>query len=314
MIQDTRIERPLVSLIVPVFNEQASIDLFLETVERVTAREACRWEILFINDGSRDDTLTVLRAAKARNPAVVIISLSRNFGKEAATTAGLDFAKGNVVIPIDVDLQDPPELIGQFIARWRAGADVVYGVRTSRVSDGVVKRTSAGLFYRVFNMMSRTKIPFNAGDYRLLDRRVVDEINKMRERSRFMKGILAWPGFRTESIEFERQKRAAGGTSWNYWKLWNFALDGIFSFSTLPLRLWMYVGALIALLSFLYAIFLIVYIEITHHTVPGYPSLMVAIMFFGGIQLLSIGLVGEYVGRIFHETKGRPIYVIDVIE
>jgi glycosyltransferase involved in cell wall biosynthesis len=308
-----RPEPPLISLVIPVFNEEASIDQFLDTVERVTAGENCRWEFVFINDGSRDNTLSVLRTAKARNPAVTILSLSRNFGKEAATTAGLDHAKGDAVIPIDVDLQDPPELIGQFIARWRGGADVVYGVRASRESDGALKRASAGLFYRVFNAMSPTKLPFNAGDYRLMDRRVVDEINKLRERSRFMKGVMTWPGFRAESVEFVRPPRVAGGSSWNYWKLWNFALDGITSFSTLPLRLWMYVGAVIAFLAFLYAIFIVIDTIIVG-SVPGYPSLMAAVMFFGGIQLLSIGLVGEYVGRIFHETKGRPIYIIDVIE
>ena len=308
-----RIEQPLVSLVVPVFNEEASIGHFLETVRRVTAGENCRWEILFVNDGSRDNTLSVLRAAKAHNPAIVILSLSRNFGKEAATTAGLDHAKGDAVIPIDVDLQDPPELITQFIARWRAGAEVVYGVRGSRASDGAMKRTSAGLFYRVFNAMSQTKIPFNAGDYRLMDRRVVDEINKLRERSRFMKGIMAWPGFRTEAVEFVRPERVAGTTSYNYWKLWNFALDGITSFSTIPLRLWMYVGAVIAFVAFFYAIFIVVD-AIVIGSVPGYPSLMAAVMFFGGVQLLSIGLVGEYVGRIFHETKGRPVYIIDAIE
>jgi len=309
----SRPELPLISLVVPVFNEEDSIDQFLKTVEQVTAGENCKWEFVFINDGSQDNTLAVLRAAKLRNPAVKILSLSRNFGKEAATTAGLDHATGDAVIPIDVDLQDPPELIGQFIARWRSGAEVVYGVRSSRESDGAIKRATARIFYRFFNAISQTKIPFNAGDYRLMDRRVVDEIGKMRERSRFMKGIMAWPGFRSESIEFVRQKRAAGGTSWNYWKLWNFALDGITSFSTLPLRVWVYLGAVIAMLAFLYVIFIIVD-SIVVGSVPGYPSLMAAVMFFGGVQLLSIGLVGEYVGRIFHETKGRPIYIIETIE
>ena len=309
-----RVEDPLITLIVPAFNEEAAIDPFLQTVTPILARMDCRFEILFVNDGSRDNTLAVLRAAKASNPAIVILSLSRNFGKEAAMTAGLDHAKGDAVILIDVDLQDPPELIVDFIARWRAGAEIVYGTRSSRASDGFVKRLSAIFFYKLFNSLSPTKLPFNAGDYRLMDRRVVNEIKTLRERNRFMKGLMVWPGFRMESVEFARQQRAAGNTSWNYWKLWNFALDGITSFSTMPLRLWLYVGGIVSFLSFLYAGFIIVHALVTGGDVPGYPSLMVAVMFFGGIQLFSIGLIGEYVGRILNETKARPIYIIDTIE
>ena len=310
----TRVDMPFISLVVPVFNEATSIDLFVRTAEQIMAGERCSYELLFVNDGSRDGTLDALRAAKNNNASVRIVSLARNFGKEAALTAGLDHANGDAVIPMDVDLQDPPELITQFIARWRAGADIVYGVRASRGSDGLLKRVSAGWFYGLFNLISRTQIPFNAGDFRLMDRRVVDEINRLRERSRFMKGLMAWPGFRTESVEFERPQRASGNTHWNYWKLWNFALDGLTSFSTVPLRLWLYVGAMVSLLSFLYAAFIVLRAIVTGVDVPGYPSLMASIMFFGGIQLVSIGLVGEYVGRIFHEIKGRPIYVVDVIE
>jgi glycosyltransferase involved in cell wall biosynthesis len=309
-----RAAKPFISLIVPVFDEEAASDPFIETVERIMAGEQCSFELLFVNDGSRDKTLDILRSAKSRNPAIVIVSLSRNFGKEAAMTAGLDHAKGDAVIPMDVDLQDPPELIARFIARWRAGADVVYGVRASRGSDGPLKRVSAGWFYGLFNLMSPMQIPFNAGDFRLMDRRVVDEVNRLRERSRFMKGLMAWPGFRTESVEFDRPQRTSGKTSWNYWKLWNFALDGLTSFSTVPLRLWLYIGAMVSLLSFVYAAFIVLRAIVTGVDVPGYPSLMASIMFFGGIQLVSIGLVGEYVGRIFHEIKGRPIYVVDTIE
>jgi glycosyltransferase involved in cell wall biosynthesis len=303
-----------VSLVVPVFNEEASIGIFLEAIAPIIEALGCKYEILFVNDGSSDNTLQALRSAKARDAAVKILSLSRNFGKEAALTAGLDHAKGDVVIPIDADLQDPPELISTFIARWRDGADIVYGVRSSRASDGVLKRITAGYFYKLFNLISPIQIPFNAGDYRLMDRKVVDEINKLRERSRFMKGLMAWPGFRSESVEFERRQRVAGGSNWNYWRLWNFALDGITSFSTLPLRLWLYVGAVISLLSFIYAAFIVIHTFWIGGGVPGYPSLMVAIMFFGGIQLFSIGLIGEYIGRIFHETKARPIYIIETIE
>lgn len=309
-----RTEYPFVSLVVPVFNEEASIGIFLEAIAPIIETLGCKYEILFVNDGSSDNTLQALRSAKARDAAVKILSLSRNFGKEAALTAGLDHAKGDVVIPIDADLQDPPELISTFIARWRDGADIVYGVRGSRASDGVLKRITAGYFYRLFNLISPIQIPFNAGDYRLMDRKVVDEINKLRERSRFMKGLMAWPGFRSESVEFKRRQRVAGGSNWNYWRLWNFALDGITSFSTLPLRLWLYVGAVISLLSFIYAAFIVIHTFWIGGGVPGYPSLMVAIMFFGGIQLFSIGLIGEYIGRIFHETKARPIYIIETIE
>jgi polyisoprenyl-phosphate glycosyltransferase len=311
----TRRSGPLfASLIVPVYNEESSISSFLGTLGPILAKLESRFEILFVNDGSCDQTLEVLRKAKETDQSIVILSLSRNFGKEAALTAGLDHAKGDVIIPIDVDLQDPPELITAFVARWRAGADVVYGVRSSRDSDGLLKRFSAVCFYKIFNLLSPTKVPFNAGDYRLMDRRVVNEIKALRERNRFMKGLMVWPGFRTEGVEFHRSERASGSTSWNYWKLWNFALDGITSFSTVPLRLWLYVGGSISLLSFLYAAFIILHYLIAGGDVPGYPSLIVAIMFFGGIQLFSIGLIGEYVGRILNETKGRPIYIVDKIE
>lgn len=305
---------PLVSLIVPVYNEAASIDLFLETAAPILADTGCPFEIVFINDGSRDGTLEVLRAAKARHPQIVIVSLSRNFGKEAALTAGLDHAKGGVMIPMDVDLQDPPELIHQFLERWREGYDVVYGVRSDRASDGRLKRATANAFYKLFNSMAPVPIPQNAGDFRLMDRRVVDQVKQLRERTRFMKGLMAWPGFRTVAVPFERKERAAGRSSWNYWKLWNFALDGITSFSTTPLRLWLYFGGIICLLSFAYAAFIIIRALASGSDVPGYPSLFVAVMFFGGIQLLSIGLLGEYIGRIFQETKNRPIYLVDEIE
>ncbi|HWA31803.1 MAG TPA: glycosyltransferase family 2 protein [Rhizomicrobium sp.] len=309
-----RVQRPFISLVVPVFNEENTVESFVRTVAGLLDAQHLEYEMLFVDDGSGDGTLRVLRAMRANRPTIRILSLSRNFGKEAAITAGLDHAKGDVVIPIDVDLQDPPELMLRFLERWRAGADVVYGVRASRASDGIVKRTTAGWFYSLFNLMSPMRIPLDAGDYRLMDRRVVEEVKKLRERNRFMKGLMAWPGFRTEGVEFVRQPRRAGSTSWNYWRLWNFALDGITSFSTVPLRLWLYVGAVISLLSFLYAIFIVIHTFITGGDVPGYPSLMVAVTFFGGVQLISIGLVGEYVGRIFHEIKQRPIYIIEVAE
>ncbi len=309
-----RADKPFISLVVPVYNEAHSIDLFLAAAVPTMDETGCDYELVFVNDGSRDATLEVLRAAKARHPQMVIVSLSRNFGKEAALTAGLDHARGDVVVPLDVDLQDPPELIHRFLDCWREGYDVVYGVRTDRATDGALKRATAHGFYWLFNSVSPVPIPKDAGDFRLMDRRVVDEVKTLRERTRFMKGLMAWPGFRTVAVPFERAERAAGRSTWNYWKLWNFALDGITSFSTAPLRLWLYLGTAICLLSFGYVAFIIIDALVFGNAVPGYPSLMAAIFFFGGIQLLSIGLLGEYIGRIFQETKSRPIYLIDEIE
>lgn len=310
----TRRENPKISLVVPVYNEEASIDPFLKVARGVLRETASPSQIIFVDDGSTDATLQALRAAKRDHPEICIISLSRNFGKEAALTAGLDFAQGDVTIPMDVDLQDPPELIHSFLDHWRQGFDVVYGVRTRRDGDGFVKRVTAGWFYRVFNSLSRTSIPYNAGDYRLMDRRVVDEIKKLRERNRFMKGLMAWPGFRTIGVPFERQPRAAGATTWNYWKLWNFALDGLTSFSSAPLRLWIYLGSTVALISFLFAMQIVFMTLVYGNPVAGYPSVMVAVTFFGGIQLLTLGVIGEYIGRMFTELKARPIYIIDVVE
>lgn len=307
-------ENPSIDLIVPVFNEQESIDPFMEVVANILKETGCPHRVIFIDDGSRDQTLEALKQAKAKYQNITIISLSRNFGKEAALTAGLDYCKGDVVVPIDVDLQDPPELIHKFLEQWRQGFDVVYGVRGSRQADGFLKRGTASLFYSIFNRMSEIQIPSNSGDYRLMDRRVVAEINKLRERNRFMKGLMAWPGFRATGVTFERPERAKGQTSWNYWKLFNFAIDGLTSFSTVPLRLWTYIGGFIALTSLLYAFYIVVRVLLWGVVVPGYASTMVAIFFIGGVQLLTLGMLGEYLGRLFNEVKARPLYVIDVIE
>jgi glycosyltransferase involved in cell wall biosynthesis len=238
------------------------------------------------------------------------VSFSRNFGKEAALSAGLDHARGEAVIPMDVDLQDPPEVIGQMLAKWREGFDIVNGIRTDRESDSLAKRLTADLFYRTHNRLSVDKIPEHAGDFRLLDRKVVDIIRSMPERTRFMKGLFAWAGFRQASVPYVRQQRQLGATKFNYWKLWSFALDGITSASTVPLRVWSYLGVLVALLALVYAILLIVRTLIWGVDVPGYASLMVAVLFIGGLQLLSLGVLGEYVGRILIEAKQRPLYVI----
>ncbi|WP_321344538.1 glycosyltransferase family 2 protein [Breoghania sp.] len=309
-----RIDAPLVSLIVPVFNEEEVIEQFLDVVGNILAREGLAHEFVFIDDGSRDRTAAILSERLSTGLPGCLIGLSRNFGKEAALTAGLDHANGDVAIVLDADLQDPPELIPQMIEGWRAGYDVVYGLRVDRTSDSAVKRGSASAFYRLFNRLSNIDLPANAGDFRLIDRRVIEALRDLPERNRFMKGLFAWVGFSAMALPYERPARAAGTTKWNYWKLWNFALDGLTGFSTVPLRVWFYCGAGIATLAFAYALYLVLRTLLFGADMPGYASTMTAILFFSGIQLLSIGIVGEYVARLFNETKQRPIYLVrDVI-
>lgn len=309
-----RVENPFISVIVPVFNEEEAIGPFLEEAIPALDGTGCAHEILFVNDGSRDGTLETLRAAKAKQPGLAILSLARNFGKEAAMTAGLDHAKGDVVIILDVDLQDPPALVQTFLDKWREGYDIVYGYRENRESDSLAKALSARWFYRIFNRLAHVPIPQNAGDFRLMDRRVAEAIGTLRERNRFMKGLMAWPGFKSVGVPFERPERAAGQTTWTFWKLWNFAIDGITSFSTIPLRLWIYIGSGLAVLSLLYALFIVIKVLSTGVDVPGYASMMVAVTFLGSVQLISLGVIGEYLGRLYEEVKGRPIYVVDEIE
>ncbi len=304
---------PLISLVVPVFNEQEVLGVFLEKTSGVLDDAGLDYEYVFVNDGSSDATLAALIAISLENPRVRIVDLSRNFGKEAALTAGIDHIRGNVLVPIDVDLQDPPELIPLFVEKWREGFDVVYGVRTSRDEDSLGKRATAGGFYRLFNRLSPTHIPDNAGDYRLLDERVVAVLKQLPERNRFMKGLFSWVGFNSVGVPYERPARAAGETKWNFRKLWNFALDGIVSFSTVPLRVWSYIGVVVSVLSFLYASFIVMSVLIFGKDLPGYASLLTVVLFLGGIQLLSLGIIGEYLGRLFLEIKGRPIYVVDRI-
>lgn len=304
------------SLIVPVKDEEAAIGAFVQRVAAVL--DALRdpdgapeqWEILFVDDGSQDATLPAIIAANRVDGRVRALSLSRNFGKEAALSAGLDNARGAVVVPIDVDLQDPPEVIGAMLAQWRAGFDVVYGVRRNRKTDSLPKRLTADLYYRAHNWLSMDKIPEHAGDFRLLDRKVVDVINRMPERNRFMKGLFAWGGFRQTAVEYDRAERTLGQTKFNYWKLWTLAIDGITSASTVPLRVWSYMGAAIAIVSLAYALYLAGRTILFGTDVPGYASLMTAILFLGGMQLLSLGVLGEYVGRVLVEVKHRPIYVV----
>ena len=305
---------PTLSIIVPVKDEEEAIAPFVARVGAVldglADPAAQAWEILFIDDGSSDATLAAIIAANQADPRIRAISFSRNFGKEPALSAGLDYARGAAVIPMDVDLQDPPEVIGEMIRAWRAGHEVVYGVRRNRESDSLPKRLTADLYYRAHNRLSHDKIPEHAGDFRLLDRKVVDVIKAMPERNRFMKGLFAWSGFKQTSVEYDRVERVIGTTKFRYWKLWTLALDGITSASTAPLRIWSYIGVVVALLSFLYALYIILVTLITGVDAPGYASLMTAVLFFGGLQLISLGVLGEYVGRILVETKQRPLYVV----
>ncbi len=299
------------SLVVPVYNESESVDLFIDRVKNVFDTVAdIDLNIVFINDGSTDDTLECLIKLQQENPRLRIVDLSRNFGKEAALTAGLEAASGQVVVPIDVDLQDPPELILQMIEKWREGFDVVLGERTNRHSDSWAKRQSATWFYRIHNKISDPKIPENVGDFRLMDRAVVDALNELPESRRFMKGLFAWVGFRTTAIEYDRPERVAGSTKFNGWRLWNLALEGITSFSTEPLRMWTYLGAVVAAVSFLFIIFMVLKVLIDGIDVPGYASVVVAVTFFGGLQLIGIGIIGEYLGRSYIESKRRPIYLV----
>jgi glycosyltransferase involved in cell wall biosynthesis len=305
---------PILSLIVPVRDEEDAIPLFLEraraALEAMDDPASRSFEILFVDDGSADGTLALLRQAHAADPRVRAVSLSRNFGKEAAISAGLEHARGGAVAPMDVDLQDPPEVLAAMLAKWREGYEVVYGIRGNRRQDSLPKRLTADLYYRAHNWLSNDKIPEHAGDFRLLDRRVVDVIRNLPERNRFMKGLFAWAGFRQAAVVYSREARKAGSTKFNYWQLWTFALDGITSASTVPLRVWSYIGGLIAFMALAYATFIAVRTLILGIDVPGYASLMVAVLFLGGLQLLSLGIIGEYVGRIMVESKQRPIYVV----
>jgi glycosyltransferase involved in cell wall biosynthesis len=291
-------------------NEAEAMDLFFERVEPILEGIGIDYEIVCVNDGSRDTTLQQLLAHRERNPRICVIDLTRNFGKDTALTAGLDHARGAAVIPMDADLQDPPEIVPQMVEKWREGWDVVYGKRVDRASDTAMKRLTAGWFYRFFNMISEIAIPENTGDFRLMDRRVINTVRLLGERNRFMKGLFAWVGFRQTAVEYVRESRSAGTTKWNYLKLWNFALGGIIAFTTVPLRVWSYVGLSISLSAFVYAFFLITRTFFMGVDVPGYASIMVVTLCLGGLQLFSLGIIGEYLARVYVEVKGRPLYLV----
>ncbi len=298
------------SIVIPIYNEQDNLNTLFERLTTVLEPLPLTYELVCVNDGSKDQSLTALIAHHQRNPAIKVVNLSRNFGKEIALSAGIDYATGAAVIPLDADLQDPPELIGILVEKWREGYDVVYATRRSRQGETWLKKFTANAFYQTIDSMSPVYIPPNTGDFRLLDRRVVEALKQMPERNRFMKGMFAWVGFRQIAIPFDRDPRLMGQTTWNYWKLWNFALDGITSFSTLPLKIWTYLGLLISLLALIYAGFLILRTLIFGIDLPGYASLMVTTLFFGGIQLITLGVIGEYLGRVYEEVKARPLYFV----
>jgi len=299
------------SLLVPMYNESSVIPVFFETVLKVLETGSYEIEIVCVNDGSTDNTLELLKGYAEKDNRIKLVSFSRNFGKEPAMTAALDFATGDAIVPIDADLQDPPELIHEMLEEWEQGFDVVFARRSSRDADSIVKRSTAAWFYSLFNKMSDTYIPSNVGDYRLMDRKVVEVIKKLPEKDRFMKGLFCWPGFKSTTVEFERPERAEGETKFNMWKLWNFAISGIASFSTMPIRLGIYLGLIISAASFVYGLFIITKTLFMGVDVPGYASIMVAVLFLGGIQLFFLGLLGEYIGRIYKEVKNRPLYVVE---
>ncbi|MFV3413764.1 glycosyltransferase family 2 protein [Pseudomonas nitroreducens] len=299
------------SLVVPVYNEVETVALFVDRVQSVFSDSATvQVEYIFVNDGSTDATLETLLLLQRRNPNIKVVDLSRNFGKEAALSAGLRCAAGQVVVPIDVDLQDPPELVLEMIEKWREGYEVVLGRRVDRTSDSWAKRASANWFYRIHNKIADPAIPENVGDFRLMDRQVVDALNDLPESRRFMKGLFAWVGFRTTCIDYNRPERIAGSSKFNGWRLWNFALEGITSFSTDPLKIWTYLGIAVSLGSFLFATLIVLKVIFSGIDVPGYASIMVAVTFLGGLQLIGIGVLGEYLGRTYLESKRRPVYLV----
>jgi glycosyltransferase involved in cell wall biosynthesis len=298
------------SIVVPMHNEAPVLGAFFTRIGVATQGLGVEIEIICVDDGSRDETLQGLIDWAGADPRIKVIAFARNFGKEAALTAGIEAASGDMVVPIDADLQDPPELIAEFVRLWEEGYDVVYGARADRSSDTAIKRTTARLFYRVFNGVSDLQIPESAGDFRLMDRAVVEALKQLPERNRFMKGLFAWVGFRQIGVPYVRPERAAGVTTMGFFRLWRFALDGITSFSSAPLRFWTGLGLVAAVVAVIAAVVLIVRVLVVGREVPGYASLMVVMLFSFAFQMIAFGVLGEYVGRLYQEVKGRPIYVV----
>lgn len=302
---------PVLSIVVPVLNEERGLDRLLARLIPILEREVASFEVIIIDDGSSDGTMTLVRAHHAADPRIKAVSLSRNFGKEIAVAAGLKHAAGEAVIIMDSDLQHPPEVIPQFIAGWRAGNDIVYGMRTDRKADGPLRRLLARIFYRSFRTLSGTRLHDRAGDFRLLSRRAVAALNRLGERARFNKGLFAWIGFKSQGVVFEVPDREDKTPSrWRPRQLWHFALDGLFSFTTVPLRIWSYLGLVISLVALAVILYIVIDTLIYGNPVRGYPTLIVSILFFGGVQLISLGVIGEYLGRVYEEVKARPLFIV----
>jgi polyisoprenyl-phosphate glycosyltransferase len=302
---------PEISVVVPVFNEDENIGPLLKRLVPVLERVASSFEVIFVNDGSRDTTLAVLRAMHAQDARIKVVAFSRNFGKEIAIAAGLDFASGAATIIIDADLQHPPEMIETFVARWREGYKNVYGQRIDRTADSRLRRLLTRRFYRTFRAFGETDLPEGAGDFRLLDRQAVAALRGMREKARFSKGLYAWIGFKSIGVPFDVSERVFGSSKFSYQKLTRFALDGLMSFSTLPLMVWTYIGTMISVISLASALYFVFETLLFGVDVPGFATLAVSVTFLAGIQLLSLGVLGEYIGRIFAEVKGRPLYLVE---
>ena len=312
-LPDRQFRQPTISIVVPAYNEAAGLDRFHQRLVAVLA-DSEAWEVVYIDDGSTDGTLAVMEALRAADARVGVLSLSRNFGKETAITSGLDYAAGDAVVLIDADLQDPPELIPALIAQWRLGYDMVNARRRSRDGDSWLKRHTARAFYRLMQRTGDLKLPEDTGDFRLLSRRAVDAIRQFREQHRFMKGLFTWIGYRTTFVLYDRGSRCAGVSKWTWWRLWNLALEGITGFTVMPLKWATYAGLGVALLSAVYALQVIVKTLIIGNPVAGYPSLMTVVLFLGGVQLMFLGVIGEYLGRVFNETKQRPLYLVERYE
>jgi glycosyltransferase involved in cell wall biosynthesis len=307
-------ERPaLLSVVVPAFNEEAGLADFHRALRRAMQRLGQNFETVFVNDGSTDGTLSLMRALRDRHPNTAIVDLSRNYGKEIALTAGLDAAKGDAAVIIDADLQDPPEVIGELIEGWRDGYDVVFAQRRLRRGDSWLKRATAAAFYRLMRHAGPTPLPENVGDFRLLSRKAVDAVCALRERHRFMKGLFAWVGFPSKVVLYDRAPRGAGRTKWNYWRLWNLSIEGVTSSTLAPLKVSTYVGFAVASAAFAAGLFYFLKKLFFGDPVPGFSTIVVVLLFLGGVQLTVLGVIGEYLGRVFNETKGRPLYFVNAI-
>lgn len=306
----------LLSIVVPLYNEEGNVDELVRRIRGVIAelRDTPRYEIVLVNDGSRDATLLRLRDLALTHHEIVVVNLSRNFGHQIAATAGLDMARGEAVVLMDGDLQDPPELIVAFLERWREGYDVVYATRRTREGEGPLKLLTARAFYRLVRRLTNVAIPVDTGDFRLMSRRVVDALKLSRERHRFLRGLVSWVGYPQIGVEYDRDKRFAGQTKYPITKMFRFAVDGITSFSEIPLRFASYFGFVVSIISFIVALYEIWLKLFTGYNLPGYTSTIFAILFLGGVQLIAIGTLGEYIGRIYEQVKGRPLYLVaDVI-